>query len=84
MKLDFEIDTSHGKYRDALHLPDDHSFTEEQITQMQTERVNAWIYTIENPPVPQPEIVEIAGVRYEKVEFEGQTLLKPILTVVGA
>lgn len=84
MKINFELDTAYGKYRDALHLPDNHSFTQEQLAEMQTERVNAWIYSIENPYVPEPEIVEIAGVRYEKVEFEGRTLLKPILTVVGA
>jgi hypothetical protein len=83
MKIDFELDTAYGKYRDALYLPDDHSFTQEQISEMQTERVNAWIYSIENPPVPEPEIIEIDGVRYKKVEVGGQILLKPVLNIVG-
>jgi hypothetical protein len=81
MKIDFEFDTPHGKYRDALYLPDDHAFTQEQIVEMQTERLNNWIYAVENPPAPEPETVEIDGVQYEKVEVDGQTLLKPIQTI---
>ena len=31
IKIDFEFETEHGVFRDALHLPDNHSFTEEEI-----------------------------------------------------
>lgn len=79
MKIDFEFDTPYGKYRDALHLPDDHTYTQEQIVAMQTERLNNWINVVENPP-PAPEIVEIDGVVYEKVEIDGQVVLKPVQT----
>jgi hypothetical protein len=77
MKIDFEFQTPHGVYRDALYLPDDHTFTQEQIVEMQTERLNNWVYAVENPP-PAPETVEIDGVTYEKVEVDGQVVLKPV------
>lgn len=78
MKIDFEYETKYGVYRDALYLPDDHTYTQEEITAMELERVNAWIYEIENPPSPEPEIVVIDGVEYEKVEIDGQIVLKPV------
>ena len=28
IKIDFEFDTPYGVFRDALHLPDDHTFTD--------------------------------------------------------
>ena len=42
------------------------------------ERVDNWISLIENPPAPEPEIVEIGGVQYEKVDIDGQLFLKPV------
>lgn len=78
MKIDFEFETVYGKFRDALHLPDDHSYTQEQIAEMQTERLNNWLFNVENPPAPEPETVEIDGVVYEKVEIDGQIVLKPV------
>lgn len=76
MKIDFEFETQYGKYKDALYLPDDHNFTQQQIEEMQVERLNAWVYTIENPIVP--DVVTVDGVTYEKIEVDGQILLKPI------
>ena len=58
MKIDFEFTTPYGVFRDALHLPDDHTFTDEQITVMQQERVDNWLFAIENPPEPEPEMIE--------------------------
>ena len=78
IKIDFEYETEYGMYRDALYLPDDHTYTPEEITAMEMERVNRWVYEIEHPPIPEPEIVVIDGVEYEKVEIDGQTVLKPI------
>lgn len=79
MKINFEIITPYGMFRDALTLPDNHELTQEQIEAMQVERAQAWVATIENPPQPESEIVEIDGVRYERVTFEGQILLKPVV-----
>ena len=69
IKIDFEFDTAHGIFRDALYLPVDHTFTTEQIENMKTERVNNWIAVVTAPPSPQPSAtVEIAGETYQKLE----------------
>lgn len=80
IKIDFQFETPYGKYADALYLPEDHSYTNEQIKEMQSERLNKWVNNIENPPAPEPEIVEVDGVQYEKIKFDGQVLLKPLAT----
>lgn len=69
MKLDFEFQTEHGLFRDALHLADDHSFTEAEIESMKTERRDGWIAVVTAPAVEEPEqdYIEIDGVRYAKV-----------------
>jgi hypothetical protein len=51
IKIDFEFNTEHGIYRDALHLDDNHSFTEQEIEAMKQERVNNWINIVINPPI---------------------------------
>ncbi len=77
MKIDFEFETQYGTFRDALYLEDDHEFTQQQIMEMQNERLINWIFAIENPP-PEPELIEIDGIQYEKVEIDGQIVLKPL------
>lgn len=73
IKIDFEFDTPHGVFRDALHLPDDHGFTEAEIEAMKEQRRDNWIAVVTAPPVetepapePTPEYIEIDGVRYVK------------------
>jgi len=78
IKIDFEYETKYGVYRDALHLLVDHTYTEAQIAAMKQERVDTWVYAIENPPAPEPEIVVIDGVEYIKVEIDGVIVLKPV------
>ena len=50
MKIDFEFQTPHGVFRDALHLPDDHAFTEAEIEAMKQQRVDNWIAAVTAPP----------------------------------
>jgi hypothetical protein len=79
VKIDFDFDTPHGKFADALHLPDDHGFTEAEIQAMKEQRRDNWIAVVTAPPVetepesvpeadptPEPtlEYIEIDGVRY--------------------
>ena len=78
VKIDFQYETKHGVYRDALNLPDDHAYSEAQLAAMQQERLNNWMFAIENPPASEPETVVIDGVEYEKVEIDGQIVLKPV------
>lgn len=53
MKIDFEFDTQYGIYRDALHLPDNHAFTDAEIEAMKQERVDNWIAIVSAPPVEE-------------------------------
>jgi hypothetical protein len=78
IKIDFEFQTQYGKFRDALHLPEDHGLTPEQILAMQQERLDNWLFAVENPPEPEFETVDLDGVTYEKVEIDGQIVLKPV------
>jgi hypothetical protein len=54
MKIDFEFDTPHGVFRDALHLPDDHTFTDDEIQAMKQQRVDNWIAVVTAPPIETP------------------------------
>ena len=53
MKIDFEFTTAHGLFRDALHLPDDHAFTDEEIQAMKQRRVDNWIAVVTAPPAEE-------------------------------
>lgn len=59
MKIDFEFDTPHGLFRDALHLPDDHTFTDEEIQAMKQQRVDNWIAVITAPAEEVPPAEEV-------------------------
>ena len=70
LKIDFERETAHGIFRDAITLPDDHQFSDSEIEQMMQQRVDNWVAYMDNPPQPEPEpeYVEIDGVKYLKAE----------------
>ena len=53
MKIDFEFTTPHGLFRDALHFPDDHTFTADEIQAMKQQRVDNWIAVVTAPPVEE-------------------------------
>lgn len=53
IKIDFEFQTEHGLFRDALHLADDHTFTDAEIEAMKQERVNNWIAVVTAPPADE-------------------------------
>ena len=56
IKIDFEFDTPHGVFRDALHLPDDHGMTEDEIQAMKQQRLDNWLAIVNAPPAE--EVVE--------------------------
>jgi len=49
IKIDFEFESPYGIFRDALHLADDHTFTEDEIASMKQQRYDNW-WAIVNPP----------------------------------
>jgi hypothetical protein len=60
MKIDFEIQTNYGMYRDALYFPDDQVPNDSEIEAMKQARVANWIDFILNPP-PINESVQDNG-----------------------
>ena len=71
IKIDFEVETEYGVYRDAITLPEDHTLSEEDINAIKQERVDAWISFINTPVEPtlnnEKDIIEIDGVKYIKM-----------------
>lgn len=59
IKIDFEFDSQFGVFRDALHLPDDHGFSEEEIAVMKQQRLDNWLAIVNAPPVEDVVVEEI-------------------------
>ncbi len=55
IKIDFQFDTPYGKFADALHLPDDHGLTDEQIEEVKLHRRDNWIAIVTSPPIETPQ-----------------------------
>jgi len=69
IKIDFEFETPHGKFADALHLPENHGLSEAEIQAIKEQRRDNWIAIVTAPPVEQPETTkEIGGEVYQKLE----------------
>lgn len=49
IKIDFEFQTEHGLFRDALYLPDDHNLTVGQIDEQKQTRLSNWIAIMNEP-----------------------------------
>lgn len=54
IRIIFEFTTQHGVYRDALYLPADHTYTDEEINAMKQQRVDNWIAIITAPTIESP------------------------------
>lgn len=69
IKIDFEFDTEHGVFRDALHLPEDHTFSEDEIQAMKQQRVDNWIAVITAPSTEAPVYtIDVLDETYQKLE----------------
>ena len=81
MKIDFEFQTKYGVFKDALYLNEDHGLSQDQINALKQERLDNWLYFMENPPSPEPEIetLLVDGILYEKTKIGDQILLKPVV-----
>lgn len=53
VKIDFEFDTQHGVFRDALYLPKDHAYSEAEIQAMKEQRRDNWIAIVTAPSVEE-------------------------------
>lgn len=53
IKIDFQFETKFGKFADALHLPDDHGLTDDEIEAMKQQRLTNWLAIVDAPPVEE-------------------------------
>lgn len=51
MQIRFSFDTKYGKFSDALNLPDDHTYTEEELNLMKEQRRDNWVNYIDSTQV---------------------------------
>jgi hypothetical protein len=51
MQIRFSFETKYGTFSDALNLPDDHEFSDQEILAMQEQRRDNWIAYVDNPQV---------------------------------
>ena len=58
MIIEFEKSDGDNILRDALILPDDHTFTDEEIEAMKQARFDNWLIVISTPPEETPPQVE--------------------------
>lgn len=49
MKIDFEITDGVYTLKDAIHLPDDHTYTEQEIESMKQQRFNNFVLLVTTP-----------------------------------
>ena len=59
MKIDFCYPSQYGTFSDALHLEDDHAFTDVEIEAMKQQRFDNWMALITAPPVEETPIEEV-------------------------
>ena len=87
IKIDFEFDSTYGVFRDALHLPEDHTFTDAEIQAMKQQRYDNWLAVVNAPPsevveeapVAPAQTITIAGETYNLLEgtpATGATLIE--------
>ena len=58
IKIDFQFETKFGKFADALHLPDDHGLTDDEIEAMKQQRLTNWLAIVDASPVEEPPVQE--------------------------
>jgi len=55
MQIRFEFDYNGIEFKDALVLPDDHTFTDAELKAMKQERFDNWVKAITADGTPVPE-----------------------------
>jgi hypothetical protein len=55
IKIDFVIEQNGERFADALHLEDDHTFTDEEIEAMKQARFDKWYVFINTPTQETPQ-----------------------------
>jgi len=72
IKIDFKIDNGTYSFSDALHLPANHTYTDQEIEVMKQARFDNWVSIITAPPVEVPEVTDVIDVVDTSGNVEGQ------------
>ena len=56
VKIDFEFDSQYGVFRDALHLPEDHGLSDDEVQALKQQRFDNWIAIVTAPPEELPPV----------------------------
>ena len=82
VKIDFELDSEFGKYRDAIVLDDGHGLSEEQIDEIKQQRLANWTAAIvaAMEAAEPPEGFEFQMDEYGSIVYDenGEPVLVPI------
>ena len=82
VKIDFELDSEFGKYRDAIVLDDGHGLSEEQIDELKQQRLASWTTAIvaAMEAAEPPEGFEFQMDEYGSIVYDenGKPVLVPI------
>ena len=79
MKIDFEYATDYGVFRDAITLPDNHSYTDDELEAMKVSRRDKWIAVVTAPSEDTRVSIDVDGETYyelDGVPLSGVTLLE--------
>ena len=68
VKIDFEFDSEHGVYRDAIVLDENHGLSDSQIEEMKQARFDNWKAHIEAASEVTEEEIEVAQNTEEQTE----------------
>lgn len=65
IQITYEFESDYGTFRDAIYLPDDHTFTDSEIEAMKYERFNRWQEGVNRPPTPPNPPADLLNISQE-------------------
>jgi hypothetical protein len=74
IKIDFEKTSEDGVwiYRDAIHLPDDHTYSKAYIEELKQSRFERWLAAVTAPPIIEEttaeDIIDVVPAELDIVE----------------
>lgn len=61
MRIEFELETKHGIYRDAITLPEDHALSQTDIEALKRQRADAWVAQVDSMINQPVDVTELEG-----------------------
>ena len=62
VKIDFEMATQYGTFKDALYLPDDHNLSELELETLKKDRADAWVnHVVAAANEPPTDVVDVVA-----------------------